>query len=156
VPMKAWSRERAELHDASSHDSHMVVAPHCAEALVQAEVGGLLGETDRWRPLIDRFALGLAEDPQWPVLARAFTRAAEAGFDVETRIPDLIAERPLPETYAGRSLDYRLANVCPEAFDLGRTRHAEPTATTPSHHAPQPYYARAFGNPPVNRGGPRR
>lgn len=42
------------------------------ETLVKAEVGGLLGETDRWRPLIDRVAPGLNKDPHWPVLARAF------------------------------------------------------------------------------------
>jgi len=42
VPMKAWSRERAEVHDASSHDSHMVVAPHCRNNCPQPGAVGLV------------------------------------------------------------------------------------------------------------------
>jgi hypothetical protein len=127
------------------------------DARVKAAVGDLLGETDRWRPLIDRIAPGLADDQHWPVLARAFSRASAAGYDVEAQLPELIAVRPLPQTHAGRSLDYRLADACPEAFEPIRPTHYEPPATTPTHPAPAPPdYTRAFGNPSISRGGPRR
>ncbi len=136
-------------HDDAVHQRQL-------EAQVKAAVGDLLGETDRWRPLIERVAPGLADDPHWPVLARAFTRAEAAGFEVETRLPELIAARPLPETYAGRSLDYRLANVCPEAFELTRHTPQDPAAVTTTHPAPPPNYPRALGNPSISRGGPHR
>ena len=74
-------------------------------ARVQAAVGGVFGQTDRWRTLVDRIAPGLAEDPDWPALARALTRAADAGYDVGTRLPELIRRvryprrtRPDPST----------------------------------------------------------
>jgi hypothetical protein len=136
-------------HDVAAHQRQV-------EARVHAAVGGLLGETDRWRPLIDRIAPGLADDPHWPALARAFTRAEEVGFDVEAHLPGLIAQRPLPERYAGRSLDYRLADACPEAFGPIRSRHSESPATPPTPPAPTPDYTRAFGDPSISRGGPRR
>lgn len=127
-------------------------------ARVQAAVGGLVGDTDRWRPLVDRIAPGLADDQHWPVLARAFSRASAAGYDVEAQLPALIAARPLPETHAARSLGYRLANACPEAFEPIRSTHYEPPARTPTHPARlhPPDYTRALGNPSISRGGPRR
>jgi len=126
------------------------------EAHVKAAVGGLLGETDRWRPLIDRVAPGLADDPQWPLLAKTLTRADASGYDVAARLPELVARRPLPEVHAGRSLYYRLGDECPEAFEPILSTPYEPPATTSTHPASPPDYARAFGNPSISRGGPRR
>ncbi len=126
------------------------------EALVKAKVGGLLGETDRWRTLIDRVAPGLADDPQWPLLAKTFTGAEAAGYNVEALLPEVIARRPLPEIHGGRSLYYRLGNEWPEAFEPIRPMQWEPPTTTPTHPAPPPDYARAFGNPSISRGGPHR
>ena len=42
VPMNAWSRERAVLHEESSHASHMVVAPHCRNHWPQPGAVGLV------------------------------------------------------------------------------------------------------------------
>lgn len=126
------------------------------EAFVKASVGSVLSQTDQWRPLVDRIAPGLADDPHWPVLARALTRAADAGFDVGTRLPELIAERPLPHTHAARSLDYRLANACPEAFGPTHVMRYEPPTRKLAPPTPLPDYAGALGGRPVNQGGPRR
>lgn len=136
-------------HDDAAYQRHL-------EAHVEAAVGNRLGETDRWRLLIDRIALELADDPQWPLLAKALTRADQAGYDVEGRLPAVIARRPLPEVHAGRSLYFRLGDECPEAFERMRSTHYEPPAKRPTHPAPAPDYARAFGNPSNSRGGPRR
>ncbi|MGI8678510.1 MAG: MobF family relaxase [Jatrophihabitans sp.] len=126
------------------------------EAFVKADVGALLGETERWRPLIDRIAPGLADDPQWPLLARTFTGADAAGYDVEALLPEVIARRPLPEAHGGRSLYYRLCDAWPEAFEPIRPMQWEPPTTASPHPAPPPDYARAFGNPSISRGGPHR
>jgi hypothetical protein len=126
------------------------------EAEVNAAVGSLLGETDRWRPLIDRIAPGFADDPHWSLLAKTLTRADQAGYDVEGRLPAVIARRPLPEAHAGRSLYFRLGDECPEAFEPMRSTRYEPPVRTPTHPSPPADYTRAFGNPSVSRGGPRR
>lgn len=136
-------------HDDAAHRRDL-------QAHVNAAVGGLRGETDRWRLLIDRIAPGLADDPHWPLVAKTLTRADQAGYDVEGRLPGLIARRPLAKAHAGRSLYFRLGDECPEAFEPIRTTYDEPPATTPTHPAPAPGYARAFANPSISRGGPRR
>ena len=136
-------------HDDAAHQREL-------QAHVNAVVGGLLGETDRWRLLIDRIAPTLADDPHWPLLAKTLTRAHQAGYDVESRLPAVIARRSLPEVHAGRSLYFGLGDECPEAFERMRSTHHVPPATTPTHPAPAPDYTRAFGNPSISRGGPSR
>jgi hypothetical protein len=123
-------------------------------ALVKSAVGGVFSQSDPWRTLVDRIAPGLADDPDWPALARALTRAADAGFDVRTRLPELIAKRPLPQTHAARSLDYRLIDACPAAFKPDRMPYREPATTRRAPATPRPVDMLARRQ--VSRGGPRR
>ena len=117
--------------------------------------------TSRWAQLVERINPRLTADPSWPALARAIDRAAATGYDVETHLPTLANRRPLPNEHPARSLEYRLLDAHPDAFDathstptLGQTRAAEldaaarlaadgPHRTTP----PQPRPAAAATAP---------
>jgi DNA primase len=70
----------------------------------------------RWAPLVDSLRVGLSSDPHWAVLAAHLARAAETGYDVNTRLPLLLALSPLPDGHAGLDLDFRLIADCPECL----------------------------------------
>ncbi|MGH8961684.1 MAG: ATP-dependent DNA helicase [Jatrophihabitantaceae bacterium] len=125
-------------------------------ARVDSVVGSLLNPADQWRPLLDRLAPAVADQPAWPMLAAALTRASDSGYDVPERLPALIGRRPLPDAGAAQSLYYRLGDDCPDAFAPIRSTYRYEAPTTPTRPAPPPDYARAFGNPSVSRGGPHR
>jgi conjugative relaxase-like TrwC/TraI family protein len=80
---------------------------------------------DRWRPLVASLDPRISNDPGWPWLARALSRAARNGYDVEAHLPELIdRDRPLPAGQAARVLLYRLAYHCPQALPTPPgTRH---------------------------------
>ncbi len=94
--------------------------------------------------------------PGWPMLARALSRASDAGYDVPNRLPDLIGRRPLPSEHAARSLYWRFLDDCPDALEPERStyRHTPPPA--PSRPEPLPDYTRSQSRPSISRGGPRR
>ena len=139
--------------------------------------------TSRWAQLAERINPRLTIDPSWPALARAVDRAAATGYDVEKQLPILANRRPLPSNHPARSLEYRLLDAHPDAFDpthnnptLGQTRAAEvdaaarlsadaphraaPTQPRPATPAsPQPAVTPAASPTPARRGrehSPRR
>ncbi len=79
----------------------------------------------RWAALADSVHAGLSSDPYWPALARTIDQAAAGGIDVQTVLPGLLADNPLPDEQPARSLDFRLIDA---AGDVTRptTRRPEP------------------------------
>lgn len=125
-------------------------------ARVDALVGPLLRPADQWRSLVNALAPQVVDGSDWPVLAASLTRASQAGYDVPGRLPELVAQRPLPDAGAARSLYYRLGDECPEAFAPTRSTYSYELPTPPDRHTRRPDYGRAFANPSISRGGPRR
>jgi hypothetical protein len=84
-----------------------------------------LPPTQRWAALVDSVHAGLSNDPYWPALARTIDQATAAGIDVQTMLPGLFADNPLPDEHPARSLDFRLIDA---AGDVVRpnTRRPEP------------------------------
>jgi hypothetical protein len=67
----------------------------------------------QWTPLITRIAPDLAQLPDWPFLAAHLSRAAANGFNVKSRLPLLIADRPLDPDHPIRDINFRLIDACP-------------------------------------------
>jgi hypothetical protein len=87
---------------------------------VAASVRDDLRPADRWRPLVARLDPRITNDPAWPGLARALTRAADHGYDMPTHLPRLIRDgRPLPDQHPARALLFRLARDCPQSLPAG-------------------------------------
>lgn len=109
-------------------------------------------------PADGRTRPGLVDEPSWPTLATALTRASDAGYDVAEQLPVLVGRRPLPQGSAAQSLYYRLGDDCPDdAFAPIRSSYRyAPPPETPPRPAPLPDYARALGNPAASRRGPSR
>jgi DNA primase len=106
----------------------------------------------RWRRVADSIDPQLAASPGWGGLAATIDHAAQAGFDVETHLPRLAAETPLPDNAPAIELQYRLlAEVDIEpAHDTG-------PAAAPSRsprHEPPPSASRPIGRDGPS--GPRR
>ena len=96
--------------------------------------------TTRWADLADRISPDLAKDRDWPTLAEHISRAADSGFHVDTRLPLLVADRPLDPAHRARDLDLRLIDACPDCLPH-RTRLLPMTTENTPH--PQ----RAGGSP---------
>ena len=62
-------------------------------------------------------------------------------------------EASRPQAHAARSLDYRLIDACPAAFELDGKPYREPATTS---RAPAPRPVDMLARRPVSRGGPRR
>ncbi len=85
---------------------------------------------ERWENVVRRIAPTLTQGPDWPQLAAALDRADNAGYDIETNLPQLATARPLPDRSPAQALLYRLVNECEAAItplDL-RTHLADTTA----------------------------
>lgn len=126
------------------------------DAHVHAAVGSLISHDDRWRQLVDPLVPGIADDAGWPMLARALSRASDAGYDVPSRLPDLISRRPLPPVHAARALYYRFLDDCPDALEPERLTDRYTPPPAPSRPEPLPDYTRSLSRPSISRGGPRR
>jgi DNA primase catalytic core len=63
---------------------------------------------DRWRQLADSIDPQLALSPGWGGLAATLEQAAREGFDVDTELPRLATETPLPANAPALELQYRL------------------------------------------------
>ena len=73
--------------------------------------------TARWADLADRIDRRLAGEPYWRALAAALDRAHVAGYDVTTRLPQVVtADDPLPTDRPGRALHARLIDECAAAI----------------------------------------
>ena len=70
---------------------------------------------DRWHELGHQVDPRLVTGPDWPALAAAMDRAHRAGYDLETHLPRLAAQHPLPDEQPARTLQNRLTDHCPAA-----------------------------------------
>ncbi|MBN9618494.1 MAG: relaxase domain-containing protein [Actinobacteria bacterium] len=93
---------------------------------------------DRWRALADSIDPQLALSPGWGGLAATLEQAARHGYDVDSELPRLATETPLPENAPALELQYRLlAEVdidvpAPATFTQpARAPRREPPASTP-------------------------
>jgi hypothetical protein len=106
---------------------------------------------DRWAEDCRAVDPRVVADPHWPTLARSLDRLDAAGHDVRQLLREVTAHRALPATSPARSLDYRLADVAPDAAATtsqpwtATAPTAQPSAPTARVSAPQP-----------GRGGPAR
>jgi len=99
--------------------------------------------TTRWAAVADQIDPRLTGDPHWPALTAAFDRAEAAGFDVSTRLPQLVtSDDPLPTDNPGRALHGRLIDQCDAAvLPAASTAQARPrpsAATTPGSPSSRP------------------
>ncbi len=95
-----------------------------------------LPPAQRWAALAESVLDGLRSDPYWPALARTIDQAADGGIDVQTLLPGLLADNPLPDTHPARSLDFRLIDA---AGDVTRptTRRPAPISREDDEAAAQ-------------------
>lgn len=70
---------------------------------------------DLWRELGHRVDPRLVTGSDWPALAGSMNRAHRGGYDLETDLPRLAAQDPLPDEQPARTLQSRLADDCPAA-----------------------------------------
>ncbi len=71
---------------------------------------------DFWRELARRVDRRLVAGTDWPGLAGALDRAHRSGYDLETHLPRLAAQQPLPDERPARTLQYRLVDDCPASI----------------------------------------
>ena len=107
---------------------------------------------DLWRELARRVDCRLVTGTDWPGLAGALDRAHRSGYDLETHLPRLAAQEPLPDERPARALQYRLLDDCPasiltipahtqqqldrENTEYARQRMGAPELGRDSSHAP--------------------
>jgi len=122
-----------------------------AEAARAAGEQPMKAAEDRWADDCRAVDPRVVADPHWPTLARSLDRLDAAGHDVRQLLREVTAQRALPATSPARSLDYRLADVAPDAAATtsqpwtAAAPTAQPSAPTARVSAPQP-----------GRGGPAR
>lgn len=121
-PVAVW---RAS-HVIPDHDRRLTgpAVPAAFERRIQRDLddhvtdrlGDLDTDTRRWTALADRLAVpGLTEDPYWPILAAALTRADAAGRDVDTAARAALDDHPpLPAEQPAAALRWRLAHTLDE------------------------------------------
>ena len=108
-----------EIIDAStdwSNDSHAQARSHAGDRLPALPPAATVSTTDpntRWADLVRTIADGVTADPEWPALAAHLTHAADTGFNVESRLPLLVTDKPLDPEHRARDLDFRLIDAWP-------------------------------------------
>lgn len=121
-----------------------------AEAARAAGEQRMKAAEDRWADDCRAVDPRVVADPHWPTLARSLDRLAAAGHDVRQLLREVTAQRALPATNPARSLDYRLADVAPDATAaISQPWTAAPTAQPSAPSAP-------VNAPQLGRGGPAR
>ena len=111
--------EILDAHTAWSNDPNGQARAHAAERLAPLPPPTPIAPGDpttRWADLADRINPDLTKDQDWPTLAEHISRAADSGFHVDTRLPLLIADRPLDPAHRARDLDLRLIDACPDCL----------------------------------------
>jgi len=83
--------------------------------------------THQWAPLVASIAAELTTGTDWPMLAETIQRAHDAGYDIASELPALVAQQPLPEQRPARDVQYRLINAVPAAAPT-TTRAADAAA----------------------------
>ncbi len=113
-----WDRDR---HAASADQVHAV---HDVRQRITAQ--GSLPPASRWAYLARQVDLNLVRADDWGALAATLDRAAAAGHDLRTLLPEIIGTNPLAEDEPAADLRYRLM----ERLGADETPLAQsPTAT---------------------------
>ncbi len=148
---EAWQRARDE-------EQRRAIALRILRAAVNAESETRARDKDmpaadqEWVAIADRVDPRLTQGSDWPLLAMALARAAEAGYDVEAKLPGLAAASPLPERHPARELQWRLIGDCPAAVPELPTRRPADSAPRPIPEPPPPALtARAADRPGPDR-----
>jgi len=71
---------------------------------------------DRWADVGRGIDPRLVTGADWPGLAAALDRAQQAGYNVQHHLPRLAQQRPLPDDWPARTLQYRLVQDCEAAI----------------------------------------
>jgi DNA primase catalytic core len=111
--------EILDAHTAWSNDPNGQARAYAAERLapLPPPTPAAPGDpTIRWTDLADRISPDLTNDRDWPTLAEHISRAADNGLHVDTRLPLLVADRPLDPAHRARDLDLRLIDACPDCL----------------------------------------
>jgi len=95
-----WDRDR---HAASADQVHAV---HDVRQRITAQ--GSLPPASRWAYLARQVDLNLVRADDWGALAATLDRAAAAGHDLRTLLPEIIGTNPLAEDEPAADLRYRL------------------------------------------------
>jgi len=95
-----WDRDR---HAASADQVHAV---HDVRQRITAQ--GSLPPASRWAYLGRQVDLNLVQADDWGALAATLDRAAAAGHDLRTLLPEIIGANPLAEDEPAADLRYRL------------------------------------------------
>jgi len=96
----SWDRDR---HAASADQVHAV---HDVRQRITAQ--GSLPSASRWAYLARQVDLNLVRADDWGALAATLDRAAAAGHDLRTLLPEVIGANPLAEDEPAADLRYRL------------------------------------------------
>jgi DNA primase catalytic core len=119
--------------------------------------------TIRWAPAVAQLGDGITDDPHWPILAGHLTRAADTGFNVDTRLLGLVADRPLDPRHRARDLDFRLIDAWHDCLlqpDLDAVQDNRAAAASAARdrmaaadrrHANQAVQTAAENTPPTTR-----
>lgn len=99
----------SRLPDPAGHEAD---APHGPAAQATAAPAPVKPSA-RWHQLGHRVDPRLVTGPDWTGLAGAMERAHRSGYDLETHLPRLAAQEPLPDERPARTLQYRLVEHCP-------------------------------------------
>ncbi|MFI6956457.1 MobF family relaxase [Nocardia sp. NPDC050408] len=92
------------------------------QQLLDERVNDALGDiglpVNKWAATVQRLEARVVTDPYWPVLADKIEVASRAGIDIQTRLTDAAASRPLPDQMPAAALWSRL-ELEPSALDTG-------------------------------------
>jgi hypothetical protein len=111
--------EILDAHTAWSNDPNGQARTYAAEHLAPPRRPGPqhpFDPTTRWAGIADRISPDLTKDRDWATLAEHISRAGDSGFHVDTRLPLLVAARPLDPAHRARDLDFRLIDACPDCL----------------------------------------
>lgn len=102
-------------HNRTQDHSTAPRPPHRLDWSLTARSGHAACATGTGPTLGASISTDLITGPDWPMLADTIQRAHDAGYDLDTRLPALVAEQPLPDQRPAHDLHYRLIQAVPEA-----------------------------------------
>ncbi|MBF6341258.1 relaxase domain-containing protein [Nocardia abscessus] len=114
---------------AAERHHHELLTARASEA-----IGDVNLAANKWSPVAERIAVGVTDDPFWPVLAERLDTADRAGIDVPALLATAAALRPLPDEMPAAVLWSRLT-LGPSALDTPSTRAHLTPAWTPELRA---------------------
>ncbi|WP_280310342.1 MobF family relaxase [Nocardia abscessus] len=114
---------------AAERHHHELLTARAAEA-----IGDVNLAANTWSPTAKRIAVGVTDDPFWPILAERLDTADRAGIDVPALLATAAALRPLPDEMPAAVLWSRIA-LGPSALDTPSTHAHLTPAWTPELRA---------------------